>query len=84
MELVLTGNTMSAIEAERYGIVTRLFPAHEVLEAAKNCARTIAAHSGPVVQLAKQAVINGEMRMHYVFIPPSLEALTVPSRKHES
>ena len=59
MELILTGGTITAEKAESLGIVARTFPAEEIVDATVQCAQTIAAYSGPVVALAKQAVQNG-------------------------
>ncbi|WP_127128846.1 enoyl-CoA hydratase [Georgenia sp. SYP-B2076] len=55
-ELVLTGRTMDAHEAERAGLVSRVVPASELLEEAARVAETIAAKSLPVVYAAKNAL----------------------------
>ena len=55
-ELVLTGRTMDAEEAERAGLVSRVVPAHELLDEAARVAETIAAKSLPVVHAAKNAL----------------------------
>jgi enoyl-CoA hydratase len=55
-ELVLTGRTMGAEEAERAGLVSRVVPAGELLEEAARVAETIAAKSLPVVYAAKNAL----------------------------
>jgi len=56
--MVLTGRSVPADELERLGVVTKVLPATEVLKDAMECARLIAAHSGPVVQIAKQAILT--------------------------
>jgi len=56
MELVLTGRTMGAEEAERSGLVARVVPAAGLLEDAIATATTIAAKSVPVAAAAKEAV----------------------------
>ncbi len=56
MDMVLTGRNMDAQEAERAGLVARIFPADDLLEETKKVARTIAAMSRPSVLLAKEAV----------------------------
>ena len=56
MEMVLTGRTMDAAEAERTGLVARVVPAHELLDEAMAAATTIASMSKPVAMLAKEAV----------------------------
>jgi enoyl-CoA hydratase len=56
MELVLTGRTMDAEEAERSGLVARIVPAAQLLDDAIATAETIASKSLPVVYTAKEAV----------------------------
>ncbi len=56
MEMVLTGRMMSAEEAERANLVSRVVPAAELLDQAMSLAETIAAKSQPMVQMAKEAV----------------------------
>ncbi|CAE8648559.1 unnamed protein product, partial [Polarella glacialis] len=53
MEWILTGEMISAQEAERAGLVSRVVPAGTVLEEAVKIAEKIASFSSPVVQLAK-------------------------------
>ena len=56
MELILTGRTISAVEAEKAGLVARIVAADELLEDALKTAATIAGMSLPVVMMAKEAV----------------------------
>eukprot|EP01113_Clastostelium_recurvatum_P019549 TRINITY_DN2304_c0_g1_i1.p1 TRINITY_DN2304_c0_g1~~TRINITY_DN2304_c0_g1_i1.p1 ORF type:complete len:296 (+),score=85.93 TRINITY_DN2304_c0_g1_i1:748-1635(+) len=56
MELILTGNNLSAQDAERAGLVARVVPAANLLEEAMKTANTIAGYSQPIVQMAKEAV----------------------------
>jgi enoyl-CoA hydratase len=56
MELVLTGATLSAREAEERGLVTRIVPAADVTTAALELAARIAAMPPVAVQAAKEAV----------------------------
>jgi enoyl-CoA hydratase len=56
MDLILTGRTMDAAEAERCGLVARVVPAASLMEEAMKAAETIAALSLPSVQTAKEAV----------------------------
>ena len=56
MELILTGRTFDAAEAERAGLATRVVPAAETLDAALDLAATIAAMPPLAVRAARDAV----------------------------
>lgn len=56
MELCLTGRMIDAHEAERIGLVTRVFEDADVLDQARACAHKISELSAPVVSLIKQSV----------------------------
>jgi len=56
MDMVLTGRTMDAAEAERCGLVSRVVPAAELLDEAMKTAARIAELSQPVVAMAKESV----------------------------
>ena len=56
MEMVLTGRTMGAEEAERSGLVARVVPVATLMDEALATAATIASMSKPVAMLAKEAV----------------------------
>eukprot|EP01132_Coremiostelium_polycephalum_P005378 gene5378-6711_t len=56
MEIILTGNTITAAEAERMGLISRVVPISEVLNEAIKTADRIASFSLYAVQLAKEAV----------------------------
>ena len=56
MDLCLTGRMMDAEEAERSGLVSRIFPADKLLEEVLAIAAKIAAMSQPVAAMAKNAV----------------------------
>jgi enoyl-CoA hydratase len=58
MELVLTGDIISAADAERWGLVNRVVPVELFLEEAKNIARKIAAKPPLAVKAAKEAVLK--------------------------
>jgi enoyl-CoA hydratase/carnithine racemase len=60
MELVLTGRRIGAAEAEQLGIVNRVAPAKEWLEAALEVAEVVAKRPPLAVRLAKQAVLAAE------------------------
>lgn len=55
-ELVLTGRTMDATEAERAGLVSRVVPAGDLLAEAERVAEAIASKSLPVAYAAKEAL----------------------------
>jgi len=56
MEWILTGRTIDAAEAERSGLVARVFPANALLDEALATATTIAAYSLPVLMMLKESV----------------------------
>ncbi|HWI29203.1 MAG TPA: enoyl-CoA hydratase [Stellaceae bacterium] len=56
MDMILTGRTMDAAEAERSGLVSRVVPAEKLLGEALDVARRIAELSRPSVMIAKEAV----------------------------
>ncbi|MER5886175.1 enoyl-CoA hydratase-related protein [Streptomyces sp. NPDC001941] len=56
MDLVLTGRTMDAAEAERCGLVSRVLPPDRLLPEALEAARAIASYSDPVVATAREMV----------------------------
>ena len=56
MELILTGRTIDAVEAERAGLVARIVPAADLLDDAMATAGTIAAMSLPIAMMAKEVV----------------------------
>jgi enoyl-CoA hydratase/carnithine racemase len=60
MQMVLTGNRISAQEAEKIGLVSAVFPVDKVVEEAIKTAEKIANYSKTVVQLAKEAVNAGK------------------------
>lgn len=60
MEFVLTGEPASGAEFERLGVVTKVFPKPDVVQAATALAEKIARLSAPVIKTAKKAVLTGE------------------------
>jgi enoyl-CoA hydratase len=56
MEMILTGRTIDAVEAERAGLVARIVPAADLLDDAMATATTIASMSLPVAMMAKEVV----------------------------
>jgi enoyl-CoA hydratase len=58
MELVLTGEIIGAVEAQRLGLVNRVMPVELMLEEAKNIAKKIAAKPVLAIKAAKEAVLK--------------------------
>lgn len=56
MEMVLNGRYLSADEAQRYGLVNRVYPVELYLEEAVRLANEIAARAPVALRLAKEAV----------------------------
>lgn len=56
MEMVLTGRTIDAAEAERCGLVSRVVPLAELVDEALKVAAVIAELSPPVVRMARESV----------------------------
>jgi enoyl-CoA hydratase len=56
MDLCLTGRMMDAAEAERAGLVARIYSVDKLIDETVQAARTIAAFSMPSLMLAKEAV----------------------------
>lgn len=56
MEMVLTGRTLTAEEADRYGLVSRVVPLASLREEAMKVADVIAELSLPAVMMAKESV----------------------------
>ena len=58
MEMVLTGEFMSAADAERFGLVNRVVPLEMLMEEAKGIANKIAAKPALAIKAAKEAVLK--------------------------
>jgi enoyl-CoA hydratase len=56
MDMILTGRTMDATEAERAGLVARVVQADDLLDEALKVAATIASMSLPIAMMAKEVV----------------------------
>jgi enoyl-CoA hydratase len=56
MDLILTGRTIDAAEAERSGLVSRVVPADDLLTEARAVATTISQMSRSAARMAKEAV----------------------------
>lgn len=57
MEMILTGRTMAAREAEANGLVTRVVPSEATVEAALDLASVVAAQAPLAALAAKQAIL---------------------------
>jgi enoyl-CoA hydratase len=58
MEMILTGRTMGAREAEAHGLVTRVVPSEATLDAALELATVVAAQAPLAARAAKQAILE--------------------------
>ena len=56
LELLLTGTTLSAAEAQRYGIVNRVVPDDELMETVESLAAELASRDPVLVQTIKRCV----------------------------
>ena len=56
MDMILTGRTIDAAEAERIGLVSRTVPADELLQEANAVATTISQMSRSASRMAKESV----------------------------
>ncbi|XP_045424714.1 enoyl-CoA hydratase, mitochondrial [Lemur catta] len=56
MEMVLTGDRISAQDAKQAGLVSKIFPAETLVEEAIQCAEKIASNSKIIVAIAKESV----------------------------
>ena len=59
LELILTGDRIKADEAERIGLVNKVVPADQLMNAAEEMARTIAKRGPLAVRAAIEAVMSG-------------------------
>ena len=62
MEVILTGRTMTAQEADAHGLITRIVPAAATVDAALELAARIAAMPPLAVRAAKAAILDAEER----------------------
>ena len=60
MELILTGEIVTAKEALSLGLINRVVAVEKLEDAVREMASKIAANSGPVLQMTKKAMLSGE------------------------
>ena len=58
MEMVLTGDTMTAEQAQEYGLVNRVVPEKDLEGAVEELVAKLSQQSGPVLQLTKRAILE--------------------------
>lgn len=59
LELVLTGEPVTAERAHELGLVNRLVPEMQLQQAVSDLIMRITSHSGPVLTMAKRAILGG-------------------------
>jgi len=59
LEIVLTGEPITGERALELGLVNRLVPEEKLEQTVKELAAKISAHSGPVLAMAKRAILGG-------------------------
>src|SRR5580704_7890838 len=59
LEIILTGEAMSADRALEMGLVNRLVPEAKLEQTVNELIERITAHSGPVLTMAKKAILGG-------------------------
>lgn len=70
MDMILTGRTMDATEAERCGLVARVIPAEKLVDETLAAARTIAGYGKAATMAAREAVdraLEGGLREGLLF-----------------
>mmetsp|Transcript_14127 Transcript_14127/g.17123 ORF Transcript_14127/g.17123 Transcript_14127/m.17123 type:complete len:291 (-) Transcript_14127:246-1118(-) len=56
MEMILTGNPIKAVEAEKIGLVSKVVPADQLMDVTYKMAKQIASYSIPATMMAKESV----------------------------
>ncbi len=78
MDMLLTGRMMSAREAEKAGLVSRVFSSEALMEETLSAARTIASYSKPAAMAAREVVdqaLNMSLREGILFERRNYHAL---------
>ncbi len=84
LELFWTGRTVTAQEADRIGLVTRIFPDAELPAAALEFARQIAAQPENAVQFYRRASYQGETQTLYAHLDMVSSHLAVLGTSREN
>jgi cyclohexa-1,5-dienecarbonyl-CoA hydratase len=59
LEIILTGEPINAERALELGLINRLVPEADLEKAVGDLVTRITAHSGPVLSMAKKAILGG-------------------------
>ncbi len=81
MEMLLTGEFIDAVTAERIGLISRVVPAEELQAEAERIARVIAGNGPMAVRMTKELVRNGlsaSLPEHFRLMQRVLQ----PGRRH--
>ncbi len=62
MELLLTGDAISAVQAQQMGLVNRVVPREKLQETVEALVKRISEQSGPVLMLLKRVMFEGTWR----------------------
>jgi len=62
MELLLTGDPISAVQAQQMGLVNRVVPREKLKETVETLVKRISEQSGPVLTLLKRVMFEGTWR----------------------
>ncbi|KAF8588961.1 ClpP/crotonase [Ramaria rubella] len=60
MHLILTGSTLSSNEALSAGLIAKILPPEELLDAAVDAAQSMASYSAPIIAMAKEAILQAD------------------------
>jgi enoyl-CoA hydratase/carnithine racemase len=84
-EMSFTGDAISAAEALQCGLVSRVVPAGELMEAAYSLARRIAANPAPTLRLTKKLLREGQhVRLDTLLeLSAAFQALAHKTAQHE-